>query len=76
MIQTEENILFMAFRYALGRKTYAVYEVTECIKKNWGNLSDNTKSLIKKEIKEAIKNGKAGDKNIDVPLWKSILELK
>ena len=76
MINVEEHILFMAFRYALGRQTYAVYEVVKCLKKNWDLLSEHTKQLIRKEIKEAIKNKKAGSESIDVPLWKIILELK
>ena len=45
-----ENILFYAFRYALGRKTYAVNEVIEEILKNKDNLLKKTKLSMIKEI--------------------------
>lgn len=60
MIKVKEAILFYAFRYALGRSTYAVGDVVEELIKHKDILSDMTKGLIVKEIKEAIKEKKAG----------------
>lgn len=45
-----EDILIYAFRYALGRKTYAVSVMCELLKENWDKLADHTKDSIKKEI--------------------------
>ena len=70
-----ENIIFYAFRYVLGRKTYAVSEVVEHLINNWGNLKTETQYQIKKEILIAIKEDKAG-MEMDVEEWKKILELK
>jgi hypothetical protein len=68
------DILFYAFRYALGRKTYAVSTVADCIKKNWDEIDENTKSVIIKEIKMAIENENAG-MDCDKKKWNEILEL-
>jgi hypothetical protein len=71
-----EDILFFAFRYSLGRRTYAVSIVTDEIKLKWPTLSLNTKTLIKKEILEyQVKHGYIGDEHIDHPLWLQILNL-
>ena len=76
MIQVDQNILIYAFRYALGRMSYSVSDVVEAIKENWDKINENAKNIITKEIQEAIKNNEAGDPDIDVPLWRSILELE
>ena len=52
MFQLEENFIVYAFRYALGRSTYAVQDVSECIIKNGIFLAPHTRNLIIKEIKE------------------------
>lgn len=46
-----ENVIMYAFRYALGRSTYAVAEMAEYIIDNKNLLSDNTKKQIVEEIK-------------------------
>lgn len=48
-----EDILFYAFRYALGRMTYAVADVASEIRAHNPTLSNKTRALIIKEIKEA-----------------------
>ena len=48
-----EDILFYAFRYALGRMTYAVADVAGEIRAHNPTLSNKTRALIIKEIKEA-----------------------
>ena len=47
-----EDILFYAFRYALGRRTYAVAEVASELRAHTPTLSNKTKALIIKEINE------------------------
>ena len=73
----EEDILLYAFRYALGRSTFASRTMTQAITKNWHELSSNSKRLIKREI-AAYKQefGKIGDANIDEPEWLKILDLE
>lgn len=70
----ERITLLCAFRYSLGRMTYVVSSVINQIIKNWNGLKDSEKSLIKKEINEAITQGHAG-MNMDINQWRRILEL-
>ena len=51
VFEVDENIIMYAFRYALGRNTYAVSEMAEYIIENKNLLSDNTKKQIVEEIK-------------------------
>lgn len=48
----EEIVLSCAFRYALGRMTYVVPAVCAELKRNYNQLSVNTKKRIAKEIQE------------------------
>jgi len=72
MMWVDESILFYAFRYALGRKTYAVQDVVENILNNWDNITTHTKTFMKKEIEEAIHEDRAG-MSIDIVSWEKIL---
>lgn len=69
------DILFCAFRYALGRKTYAVNDVSDCIIQNWDELPGIIQNAIKKEIRTAIIEDKAGMKQ-DIKAWLRILDLQ
>lgn len=73
-IKTDNDrlILLGAFRYALGRKTYMVSVLVEELERNWDSLEDYDKTLICKEIKEAIKEKRAGD-SCDIESWNRIL---
>lgn len=71
----QDILLFCAFRYALGRQTYVVGTIAGIIRDNWDHMSDPRKAMFKKEIREAVDKGWAGSELIDVPEWKSILEL-
>ena len=70
-----EEILFYAFRYALGRRSYAVSEVSDAIIENWDSLSNTYKDLIIEEINTAIKNKSAG-MECDIKNWQRILLLE
>ncbi len=39
-VEFNEDITFYAFRYALGRMTYAVKDVTEYLIENWDKISN------------------------------------
>ena len=67
-------IIFYAFRYALGRKTYVVSEVVDYLIENWKELSNTTQFLIQTEIRIAIERKEAG-MNMDVKQWKKLLKL-
>lgn len=71
--QEWEDILFYAFRYTLGRKTYAVSTVTAMLIKHKDLLSGSTKDVIRREIHAAIIEDKAG-MDCDVAEWKHVLE--
>lgn len=70
----DNDILFLAFRYALGRRTYIVSDMVEVIIDKWETLPITIKSMIQKEIKYAIMTNNAGA-DIDIKDWKTILEL-
>lgn len=67
-----EDILFYAFRYALGRMTYAVNDVAQAIIQNASNLHHSTRNLMAKEIREAIHDGHAG-MDMDIKQWNQVL---
>lgn len=74
-MELSEDILFMAFRYAIGRSTYVTKEVSDAIVEKWVDISNGTKELILKEIKEAIEEKRAG-MWMDVVEWERILKLE
>lgn len=75
MTHDEANLILgcCAFRYALGRKTYVVREVVDCLIKHRKKLDTVTKNLICKEIKYATEEGWAG-MFMDVKDWKRVVE--
>ncbi len=48
-----QDILFYAFRYALGRKTYAVNDVVTAIKERAQEIPPSTRELMVKEIEDS-----------------------
>lgn len=64
-------ILFYAFRYALGRKTYAVSEVAEEIIHYAEEMSPNIRTLMLQELDEAYKENRLG-MGIDVKQWMKV----
>ena len=67
-----DDIIFFAFRYCLGRRTYAVSMMVDYLLENWSNLPKNIRDKIKKEIEGAIKNDEAGA-DYDIEKWRKIL---
>ena len=73
-INVSENILIYAFRYALGRKTYAVSDVVEMLETNWDLLSEYARKEIKYEIKEYKRIYESIGHACDEVQWLKVLE--
>lgn len=71
----DNEILIYAFRYALGRSTYATGTVQRAINENWNSMESHERQLIQREILEAKERDGLGMKEIDAPGWLAILEL-
>lgn len=69
-----ETMLFYAFRYALGRRTYAVSDVVDELQKQWPTITQRTKCHIHREIADAISTNRAGD-DCDIKEWQKVLAL-
>ncbi|MDD2822821.1 MAG: hypothetical protein PHQ59_01945 [Candidatus Daviesbacteria bacterium] len=69
------DILFFAFRYALGRRTGAVSLVVDYLKNHWVEIDGHTQKQIQEEITQAIDRNEAGD-NCDIENWLEIKTLK
>ena len=82
MIAMDDNldlIMLAAFRYALGRRTYIVRTVTDFIRNYWPIIAKPQLQIIIKEIEEAQRENRLGNKDIDEPEWislKNFLESK
>lgn len=74
-MSNEESIIFYAFRYALGRHSYAVGQVAQYIIYKRDILGQQTKDLIVKEIKEhqAQWNRKPGEWECDTQEWNAVV---
>jgi len=70
----ERDVLIYAFRYALGRRSYAVSTVIDNILHNWETLSEGDKKLYQREIKEHEEMyGNLGDE-MDKKNWYKIVD--
>ncbi|WP_088255567.1 hypothetical protein [Fimbriiglobus ruber] len=72
MTPLDSEIVFYAFRYCLGRQTYAVSTCADYLVDRWGELQERDRELIVKEIRKALAEGKAGAA-CDVESWQSVL---
>ena len=71
-----DDIIFYAFRYCLGRQTYAVSDFVHEVIYLAEKLHIRTKTIMIKEINEALETDRAGA-DIDKAQWirlKAILE--
>lgn len=80
MIEVDEDILVCAVRYALGRHTYIVKEVTDTVYQNAKNLSKKTICNICKDIiklleqeAEIAPTNQIGMNSIDSEEWYKLL---
>lgn len=70
----QREALIYAFRYALGRMTYATHTMQQVITQAWPHLNDGTKELIKREIRQAEEDKMIGHE-CDRQGWLKLLEL-
>jgi len=75
MYEVNEEMIMYAFRYALGRMTYAVSTVSDYLIQFWHRFKPHTREQIIKEIEEAIGRNQAG-MECDVVRWKAVLLLE
>lgn len=73
MIGIDDGILFNAFRYSLGRRTYVVSETAKAIKMNVSRIQPKLRTKMIEEIEEAIRDGHAG-MQMDVDEWRAVAE--
>lgn len=71
--QEFNDLIVYAFRYSLGRMTYAVHDVAQLIIHNKHKLFKGTIALITKEIRSAIELQHAG-MDMDVQEWRKVLK--
>lgn len=64
----EDGVLFCAFRYALGRRTYVVRDVCEAIKQNVNGIQRKLCDQMVQEISEAVNTYRVGD-HIHAKRW-------
>ncbi len=62
------TIMFYAYRYAMGRRTYVTQEMSDLLIKYQHDLNWQTQQKIALEIGRRIKNNEAGD-DCDVKNW-------
>lgn len=67
-------ITLAIFRYALGRRSYVVSEITDWLKDNWEDIGPNTRKIILDEISDSLYLGSAGDP-CDMKCWESVREM-
>lgn len=73
--RNDEDILFFAFRYALGRRTGAVELVVRELVRKWDKLRPQTQKQIKDEIREYPEKWISLGDECDIREWERILEL-
>ena len=71
----QDILLFCAFRYAIGRRSYVPSVIEQIIIDNWNNMPLETRKKFKSEIRESIDGNRAGD-CYDILGWCRILELE
>lgn len=72
-ITVDPIVVFAAFRYALGRSTYIVSDVADCIIRNAQVLPRQDRLQMIREIEEAISTGRAGA-SMDASEWNNVRE--
>lgn len=75
----DEFLVIGAVRYARGRATYTVKETVDWVIAHWGDLSDNTRRVIARDVREECAhrqetyNQRTTLTRIDDPDWNRLL---
>lgn len=81
MYPVDEFLVISAVRYARGRATYVVKETCEWVTEHWGELSENTRRVIARDVELEVKlRREQGDElatiaRIDNPAWEKLLDI-
>jgi len=70
----QDILLFCAFRYALGRRSYVVGTIVDIIIANWEHMPTSRREMFQRDIREAIETDRCGSK-YDIERWERILRL-
>ena len=70
-VSVADHMVVSAVRYALGRQTYIVPVTTQEVMRVWPELSAKTKTIIRRDIKEALPRCP----NINRLWWEDVLRL-
>lgn len=76
----EEFLIIGAVRYARGRATYVVEETCEWVIAHWGQLSENTRFVIARDVALEVElRRNEGERQselarIDNPYWEALLD--
>lgn len=76
----DEFLVIGAVRYARGRTTYVVEETCEWVIEHWGQLSENTRRVIARDVELEVQlRREQGDElatiaRIDNPFWEKLLD--
>lgn len=68
----DEFLVTNAVRYARGRATYAVRETVDWVIRHWDDLSDNTRRVIARDVREECRQHTTLTR-IDDPDWQRLL---
>lgn len=77
----EEFLVINSVRYARGRATYAVSETCEWVAEHWDQLSENTKTVIARDVRQEVESRRnEGDRQsafeqIDNLFWERLFEV-
>jgi len=69
-----DGMVIYAFRYALGRASYAVGECVDYLILNWKYLEPSTREVIRRDIMEAFAEDRYG-MEMDRRQWERVLDL-
>lgn len=70
----KDTMVLWAFRYCLGRRSYAVGDCADYLIAYWKYIDGVTQKLIRHEIEEALENGNFG-MDVDGRTWKNVLKM-
>lgn len=76
----DEFLVISAVRYARGRATYVVEETCEWVIEHWGQLSENTRAVIARDVRLEVqlRRDEGAEQSaiarIDNPAWEKLLD--
>ena len=70
----DETMIICAVRYALPRQSYMPSLVMDWLRAHWLALSVKTRSIIKRDIREAIDRNETGSESMDRPMWIKLID--